>query len=296
MARAQGRSAADLIRSLTDQSDRPDLENERMGLFSCGQVTADLEAAKSLVRLGDSAIPEIEKELDAIEERGYQLGDGSMWLQLAYARIKGPDAFPRLRRMGGGPKLGFHWHNADSAIALSLSLTSYVSDSRSLAKSARCSPGPKPRNALDQLVLAWERDDRIGLEASLGPRAGAALKSLLAGRAWADMRAGLWSGGPGDGLAVGYRFEPPGWWSRPEETLGEEGEYVALANPENPDFETQFVNASGGDCGKRRVKFLKIPMGLGPRDLLYVVDNSDLGDLLRLIGSCAAGDSLKSKP
>ena len=294
-AKAQGKTAADLIRFLTYQSDRPDKGNVRMGLFSCGPVTADLAAAKSLARLGDSAIPEIEKELDAIEMHGYQSGDGSSWLELAYARIKGPDAYPRLRRMGGNPRLGFDRHNLDSSIALSLSITSYVSDSRLLLRSIRCTRGPEPRDALDQLILAWERNDRLWLEASLGPRASAALNLLLKGRTWADLRAELWHGRSPGGVAVGYRFDIPGRWSAPQETLDEEGSSGAVALPDNPDLETRFKNGSGGDCGRRRVKFLKTPMGAGPGYLMYVVDNFDLGDLLRLIGSCATGDSVASE-
>jgi len=182
---AQDTSAVDLIRFLSYQADRPHKGIEGI-LFGCGQVTADLAAAISLANLGEAAIPEIEKTLDAIEKRGW--GWGSSWLQLAYARIKGHAAYLRLRRMEGDPGLGFDRKNVDSAIALSLGLTSYVSDSRLAIRSIRCTRGPEPRDALDRFILGWQRNDRPWLEASLGPTARAAVNSLLNGRTWAAVR------------------------------------------------------------------------------------------------------------
>jgi len=163
--------------------------------------------------------------------------------------------------MASNPNLAFIRLRLDGAIALSLSLTSYVSGSQVPSRIFRCSRRGEPRDALDQLILAWERDDCRWLQGSLGPRASAALDSLLRGRTWADLRADLWHGAPGGDVAVGYRFDASDWWSRPEDTLGKEREYVALAHPESPDFETRFRDASGGDCGKHRVKFLKDPYG-----------------------------------
>src|SRR5258708_6993420 len=66
---AQGTSPFDLIKFLKNQSDRPDKELVGIGIFGCGQVTADRAAAKSLAKMGELAIPAIEKELDEIEKR-----------------------------------------------------------------------------------------------------------------------------------------------------------------------------------------------------------------------------------
>lgn len=291
-------SPEELIGFLTYQSGRPGRTLVLAGISGCGHFQEDRAAAKSLARLGVSAIPYVDPALDSIEKTGAgsEYAVGAEWLLDAYAEIAGPAAFVRLRKMASNPNLAFIRPRLDSAIALSLSLTSYVSGSRVPSRILRCSRRGEPRDALDQLILSWERDDCRWLQGSLGPRASAALDSLLQGRTWADMRADLWRDAPSHDVAVGYRFEAPDWWSRPEDTLGKEREYVALAHPENPDFETRFKDASGGDCGKHRVKFLKIPMGAGPGDLMYVVDNSDIEELLGLIGSCAAGDSVKNKP
>ncbi len=289
-AEAQERSAADLIRFLTFRSDRPHKGNALMGLFTCGQTTADLEAATSLAKLGNSAIPEIERALEAIEKPGNRWKYGSQWLARAYAKIKGPAAYPRLRRMEGDPKLGLDRDNFDTAIALSFGLTSYVSDSLPRIRSFSCARGPEPRDPLNQLILGWETNDRRWLQASLGPSARAALNSLLAGRTWGEMRADLWRDKSGSGVAVGYRFEVPGRWSEPDHTLEEETGDVAAPIMEGPhfDLDTQFTNRSGGDCGRHSVKFIETPAGVGPGHLMYLVDNSDIGDLLSLISACAA--------
>jgi hypothetical protein len=109
------------------------------------------------------------------------------------------------------------------------------------------------------------------------------------------MRAELWQGKSGGGVAVGYRFEVPGRWSEPEETLEQESGVLAAPITEGPhfDLDTQFTNRSGGDCGRHSVKFVETPAGVGPGHLMYLVDNSDIGDLLSLIAACATetGDS-----
>lgn len=93
---------------------RPDKLVVIYGLSGCRPSNADWRAAMALARLGGAALPDLEKELDSIEKNPQ--GFGTNWLLLAYARIRGPAAFPRLRRISGG-----------SAVALSLALTSNVS-------------------------------------------------------------------------------------------------------------------------------------------------------------------------
>lgn len=285
---AQERSAAGLVRFLIHQSDQQ--QKDTLGIFNCGQAVADQTAARSLVKLGDSALPEIEKELEKIQQRGRKVGDGSPWLQLAYARIRGPAGFSRLRRMEVDSNVGVHRSNVDGALALSLFLTSYVSDSRPLLRNIRCTRGPEPRDALDQFILAWEKDDRQWLEASLAPRAKIALNSLLAGKTWADLRSELWPTNLSANAAVGYRFAIAGRWSEPVETLDDPQDNRDLILPENPDLDTLFKSRSGTDCGKLLVKFIKTEVGVGPGYLMYLVDNSDLRNLLQVIGSCAAKD------
>jgi hypothetical protein len=109
------------------------------------------------------------------------------------------------------------------------------------------------------------------------------------------MRAELWPGKSGGGVAVGYRFEVPGRWSEPDDTLEEKTGDVAAPIMEAPhfDLDTQFTDRSGRNCGRHNVKFVKTPTAVGPGDLMYLVDNSDIGDLLSLISACATqtGDS-----
>jgi hypothetical protein len=101
---AQERSAAELIRLWKRQSDQ-------LGIFSCGMENADRAVATSLAKLGQSALPDIGSELDSIEKNGNRAREP--WIELAYARIKGPAAYSRLRRMVGDPKLGVDRNNLD---------------------------------------------------------------------------------------------------------------------------------------------------------------------------------------
>jgi hypothetical protein len=124
-------SPSQLIAFLTYQSD--DRRGKPM-TFSCGVFKLDREAAKSLALIGEAAIPSIVEALDSIEKHGdeskYTVGAG--WLLSAFAKIQGTAAYPHLRQMIGEPKLSFSSLELDTAIALSLGLTSYVSASREL--------------------------------------------------------------------------------------------------------------------------------------------------------------------
>jgi hypothetical protein len=192
---AQTQSPSDLIRFLTYQSDRPDKQLAEMGILSCG-ITGDREAAINLARQGPAALPDIERELDAIDRRD-QEGLGSSWLELAYARIEGPAGYERLRRMEQDPRLGsdrqFGDDSArrtlDGAIALSLGLTSFVSAPGNGTPSGthseptldfQCDRRADPRDALNRLIRAFERNDDFLFQASLGPDAKAAAGSVIA--------------------------------------------------------------------------------------------------------------------
>lgn len=289
-------SPSQLIAFLTYQS------VERRGRpmsFSCGADKVDREVAKSLAMIGGSAIPSIIRALDSIEKSGaeseYACAAG--WLLLAFAKIEGPAAFPRLQQMIGKPGLSFLTEELDTAVELSLGLTSYVSASSSAIPIVRCARQGEPRDALNRLVLGWEKNERQSFESSLGPSARASLGSLLKGRSWGEVRRLFWNDKPTREIAIGYRFETTGPWSEPEETLADK-DYGGPAMPENPRINVVFKDRNGADCGQRTLIFVRYPM-LDPtlaarrgiereQSLPYYVDNSDIVDLLRLIGSCAS--------
>ena len=294
---------------------------------SCGALySAALDserATKSLVELGGAAMPDLEDELDSIERGGEvsALFSNDAWLLFAYARIYGPAAFPRLHRLARlarGPDLADLRGGLDSSIAASLGLTSYVSGVRepmdgfhsvldfSLAASlglssdgstlgpmpvVRCGP-QEPRDALDEVILAWERNDRRWLEKNLGPRAKAVLNSMLKGKAWADLRTELWPGtSDRDDVALGYRLKIPGLWAEPamaQPIAQSWGKSDFRGDPTDPAISTQFTNSVGKDCGERVVEFSQDG---GPRK--YLVDDPNIGYLLRLIGACAATPTAK---
>ena len=284
---AEEKSPSELIRFLTYQSDRPGKETTLLGLRSCGTTPPDLAATRSLVEFGVSAIPDLERALSSIEKRGErsEFAFNGGWLLLAYAKINGPAAYPRLQRMIDNPKFAFLEIDLDRAVALSLAITSYVSGSLVPVRILHCSRGEEPRDALDQLILAWERNDRPWLEASLGPSAKAALSSLLESKAWGSLRNKLWRGTSDHRVGVGYRFETSGPWAEPEETLEWEKSQDAPSGTAFQ-FDARLKNRFGTDCGRQRVRFLKAPAGNGGT-LGYLVDNVDLGELLRSIASCA---------
>jgi hypothetical protein len=272
------------------------------------------------VDLGIFAAPALEEALDSFEARAKksEVALKARWLLLAYARIKGQAAYPRLRRLYDNTSLAEYAIGLDSAVALALGLTSYVSALRGMQmqgfhqcsganstvslsrtpcvapareipyRTIRCDRGAEPKDTLDRLILAWETDDRVSLEASLGPAARAALDRLVEGKTWAAMRAEFRSNASGRAVAMGYRFALSGRWSEPDETLEEEGRQPIGRISVNPEIDTLFKNNSGGDCGKFRLMFRDAPPNLtsGPGRVEYAIDNANLAELLRLISAC----------
>ena len=301
----QDQSPAELIRYLTYQSGREPGYLQKYGVFTCGsfltEVREDQKASDSLVKLGPSAIPELEGALDSIEKQGedslFAIKAGS--LLHAYAKIEGTAALPRIRRMAGNPKvhLAVQQISLDQSFAVALGLTSYVSGSREIlaGRNITCGRVLGPQYFLDQLILGWERNDRPSVEAYLGPNARAALKLLLNGRSWAAMRANFWHGKSGSGLAVGYKLENSGkWWPEFERALEDQDEQPVGRTriPENFELDALLKDSSGGDCGRRSVKFLRTH-GESIFDEKFVIDNSDLGDLLGSFSSCATAATKK---
>ena len=280
-------SPAELIRFLTYQSDRPDKHGIARGFFfSCANEFAEGEEdrpiVEALVKHGDSAIPALETALTSIEKfrQKSRFAFKAGWLFEAYARIRQSAAFPRLRGLRKNPRLAFLQWGLDRSVALSLRLTSYVSASGLLADKVVCGGVLEPRDLLDQLILAWERNDPKWVQASLGPDASSALDSLLSARAWAKMRARLWVRKAHGKVAVGYRFEDLGWWSARDRPLQID---LGARKPANPEINTLFTNDVGAECGRYDVKFR---LTGGPR-FMCLVNNDDLEGLFRLIASCA---------
>lgn len=288
-ARCQPReqSASDLVRLLTAPSARPD-NLLAHGIFDCASAMAEDRADRRLVealaKMGESAIPDIEAALDSLEvptaKSGPVLNSGR--LLAAYARIRGPAAFPRLRRMLANPRLAFVRPELNRAMAVSLGITSYVPNSGEPGDAASCTGVIEPGYVLDRLILAWEKGDRDWVERSLGPVAEGALRALLKGTTWQGMRAEFWTHRLVGGAVVGYRFMTRGWWSHPPDD--QSGIDVSQRNPANPVIETLFTDGAGHGCGTYPVSFVRVDGYYAE----YLVDNNDLGGLLRVVARCAA--------
>lgn len=224
---------------------------------SCGEFHAPAERNKSnlesLVRFGAEAIPAVDAALDSIDEKGRdsEFDNIGSFLLMADARLKGAAAFPRLRQMRGDPRFAMD-NTLDYAAALSLGLTSYVRvvgwhrfpfavdvlrDFRRGGNGCSASPTPfTPQQALDFMILAWEKGDRALPKETLGPNARAGLDSLLHDETWDALRTRLWHITLTDKVAVGYRFDNPGSGSEL--------------------FDTLFKYGAGKDCGRLRIRFL----------------------------------------
>jgi hypothetical protein len=260
----------------------------------------DSEAEEALVGLGAGAVPALEAAFDSIEALGQKspFAFHDSQLMNAYARIKGRAASHRLLRILYDPRLSSSEGDLDSAMAVALGLTSYVSDmsgtiyvfGTTVRRRQYCA-GPRPTDPLNDLILAWETDDVRLLEASLGPRAKAALISLLAGKTWEGLRAEIWPEPPPRGVAVGYQMESWGVWSESREgpsgtdfgDVLKSGEHDMGLKIMSAEIDAVLKNGSGNDCGRRSIKFRTTRNFFH----LYLVDDPDLGGLLRLISSCA---------
>jgi len=283
------RSAAELVHFLTDPIDPlqwPDPLDR-----SPARAEANRAAANSLVALGSKAMGDLDMAFDEIERRGEEspLARNAKWLLLAYATIRGPESYQRLRAMIDNPRLRFLDRDLDNSLAVALGLTSYVSAARLDYPFVCCE---EPRQSLDRLILAWMQGDRLSMEGELGSSARLALGLLLANRSWPDMRAEVWQGVPGPESAVGFRFENPGDWSRPEDTLDkalrDRRRTVHLDKiPKQPRLVTEFVDRAGNDCTRLEIRFVEVPTDRGSILVKYVVDERDLEGLLRTISRCA---------
>ena len=315
-----------LVRYLTYQSDRPNMHGMVKGessVFSCGpflgEARDDRALTNRLVAMGSSAVGSLEEALNSLEANGEKspVALKANWLLLAYAKIQGPAASPRLRRMIGKPIVRDYARSLDESVALSLGLTSYVSTFRKLTehqckvgdsdavslssrpckptsseipiRDIRCDRSEEPRDALNQLILGVETGDRLLIGWSLGPQAKSALRQLPK----KTMRATRLRSGS-DSPAVGYRFAVAGRWSEPDENLVQDRPQGDLGgNYINPELEASFTNRAGGSCGHARIRFSStpvVPIPNGPRD--YAVEYEDLAGLMNVISACANDRSL----
>jgi hypothetical protein len=286
-------AAYEIISRLTYQSGRKQPESLKMGTFTCGLALAedreDRALTKSLARLGDSALPAVEDAFQSLEARGMEseVYWKARWLLLAYARIYRAGAYSRLRGMYGygNPNQFSTAAYVDDAVTLAFGLTSYVSAFRAIEESkidelgvptVHCDRGQQPKDTLDRFVLAWEVRNRKLLGETLGRNAKYALDQMPIGvLAPLDPSA-----------AIGYRLLIEGAWSEPDETLQElPARAIAASYPDNPVILVAFKNRRGADCGKFSVSFLSIREGPGFNS--YLIDDSNLLGLLRLLSACA---------
>lgn len=261
-------------------------------VFSCGIATKDEQdraLAAQLTRDGPLAITQLEQVFDSLQARGaespYFQRPG--WFFLAYARMLGPSASQRLRTMMADPKLIDLQVALDRALAVSFGVTSYISAARKYGPGDLCRRA-EPRDALDELIAAFEQGDLSRLQPILAPAATTGLRQTQGDRSWGDFHHEIWPFPPKGQSAVGYLFEVNGRWSEPEQVLEgpsrysrDYGDAPLLAD----DFSlvTDFKTKSGEDCGSYVVSFHEIHVG--PQDH-YQVNNEDLDGLIRLINSC----------
>lgn len=295
LCQTRDQSATEIIRFLTGpvNPNGPPIVEVQPGNPLTRRAEPDRAAANALVALGSAAADDLDAALNRIEQ---ETNEGhvvlrSKWLLFAYARIRGPAAHQRLQAMISNRRLQYFHGDLDRALAIAFGLTAYVSAARLYPYSPM--PPEEPRHALDRLILAWMQNHRSQMEEVLGPKARLDLDSLLANQSWSALRIRVWGGPPEPDVAIGFRFEGSGDWSKPEETLDQglhDRRFFKTWDqfPPDADLSTQFVDRAGNDCGGRReIRFVRVPGRPGNSPFKYVVDEVDLEGLLRAVSGCA---------
>jgi len=289
----------DSVRGLVTFLSRPASALEAMGLEGgCPTSSEDRSAAISLSEQGDSAIPEIEKAI-SLMERGELQSEHSAWLLYAYAKVRGAAAYPRIAAMAREERLSSLEPTWDRLIALSLSLTSYVSESHTIP-ALKMADGrlffcrkQEPRDALDKLIVAWMNNDRRSLEGSLGTKARTILDSQVTHETGIEWRAMLKRSKTITSSSVGYLFGVSGRWSDPEEPLTSGVATMSVAMDKGEfDLDTKFTDSTGKECGRRPIRFVH-SSGASQGSLDYLIDAADIDGLLELISACAANRAQK---
>ena len=286
------KSPAQLIRYLAYQDGRRTNPARELGQLDCGmeyeEAREDRAAAAALVKFGPAAMPNIGAALDSIEQRGERSESYPAvgWLLYSYAKIQGKLALPRLNAIRRNRRLKGLQATLDNAVALVRGYTSYVSAAQGLIE------GPifycyqqAPSDALNRLILAWMLNRRSALRSELGPHASAALGTILREEPWDDLRTQMGASGIGGNSALGYQLSVPGPWSEPPETL----EDKAQVDPRGFATTVSFKSRSGADCGKLPLTFLTV-RGPDWNETTFLIDDVDLGQLLRSITVCATSN------
>jgi len=287
LAQRREQSPAEIIRALTYQT--PGANRHERDIIECGLIgrwdQIDRARANALVKLGAAALPELERAFDSILDRGQEspFAWNSAWLFYAYAGIRGREAYSRLEQLIESSPPEFSRFDLDISMAIALGLTSYVDSLRLPGIPLMCRSAT-PRDALDELIIAWERKDRVSLESALGPTAKAALQSMIENSSWEAVEARIWTSQTGHGSAVGYSFNVSGGWSQPWRTLGEPA--VEETYDTAPNLVADFTDRTGTPCGALRVPFVP-----APRKVIFttpfLVDSPNIRELLQLISACA---------
>jgi len=276
-------SPSQLVKFVTYQN-RSEVFDGTLNCVAVGPAKRDREAIERLVSLGERSVPAIEEEFRAISKKGdnAQYSPNTVLLLSAYARIRGARAFPRLRDMELSQQFSFATGSIDGAIAAALGLTSYLSIAQPPLRVLVDCQGQLSRNTLNQMIVAWERGDRLWFETSLGETAARAV-TAKGDDEWQAFRRTFWRDVPD--AAIGYKFQVP--WS-----LGEPIMTIPMQPPvpkgeEKLDLDTTFYDRNGRTCGHMTINFMQGATPKPPGYLRFVVDNPNIADVLQLISACA---------
>jgi hypothetical protein len=289
MAQSSGTEALrpqELIDFLTYRRDRAHRANYATGSFGCVQPVADFQAATALRRHGANAARELEAETGRMlrnpsERRGWY------WITSTYAAIRGRDALPLLQSLAVEDRGGVTQYNVDSAIAISLSLTSFVSTRRPVIASIPCIRGFQPRDALDRVILGVLKGDRRWLESgvNLDPEG---YDRGAWDRAMAEYASGWVARPVGEVRAIGYRFDGNDIWSDPPLVLDDASNRRSLregAGAERFTLRAKFYDGGGSACGEMPVPFRRNHDGDAFRT--FVVERDGIEAVLGMIRKCA---------
>jgi hypothetical protein len=275
-------SPSQLVKLVTYQNRAEDFDGT-LNCVATGPAKRDQEAIERLVSLGERSVSALEEEFGAISKKGdnAQYSKNTALLLYAYARIRGARAFPLLRDMDLSQRFSFAAVPLDGAIAVALGLTSYLSIAHpSLRVLVECQ-GQQPRDALDQMVVAWERGDLLWFETGLGETAARAV--AVNDEDWQAFRRTFWRDAPN--AAIGYKFQVPGNLSEPSMRTPIQ---ARVPNGEEKfDVDTAFYDRNGRNCGHMMIEFIQSATPKPPGYLRYAVDNSNIADVLQLISACA---------
>src|SRR5579871_3676784 len=239
----------------------------RSGILTCGSAGAENarqdKIARSLIALGSAALPDVEV---ALSSKGTRYG--FLTLAYAYAKLKGPAAFPRLRAL----MTEYRESGLGRSAAAAIGATSFVSSNAdSWMRDHQCAVGEfsvqmqkepcqeesqeiplmvvacgrpiLPQSGMDRFILGWEWDDRHIFERALGPHAKETSRSTMTPSGSVDPLANKI---PREEMLIGYKFLTPGPFSERED---EHDWSQRSERPDAVDIETAFFNAEGESCG-----------------------------------------------